>query len=627
MQRKASRWRLQTSIRDEASRNYVWMSLSDSSSREASSSPEQPGAACYIAKAIAIGLAILVASYWLYKIRIFEHAARTIFAQPARSFNNRVQQAKKSPKWSCVLCGQKQSLTKVYAISTSAKDCRLCCSELNLSRGEEEEQEAAQAEEAEQLALDRMDQDHPDHDFGWDSHPNPRECAHGAPEASRVGPSNQWAEYAEAEEDMSGSDGEWEADHRFVTTVGDRKRRGGASGKAPDRQRSRNRQSAAELEDDDDMKASHGTINGKHRLANTNNGVGIGGGFRHGIQGLSGTAAAPAQPHISTPSGRAPWQKPAAASSTAAATASLLGGVSAPSRTAPMWQRPTTASLTETAAAAFRLGGVSASSRAALMWQKPTVSSGAFKQAGDWAAPPAAKPTQGGPWAAPVEASAHCATAAAWSTAGAAAVPTLQKPAAAIEAGARAAASTWQTPAAASGTGAVTSTWQRPATAATGGQVPTWQKPATAGGETTKAGAATTSCWSTLGEAQRMPLAPSQARCNQPWQAARADQRAGKFSSTLSASPSATPQTGLPWQRSQAGTDTAGRHSATGIASALPNRVLGQGGFAGPQLVEAKPAAAAAGVSSSKWGGFVEEEEEEEDDDGGGFDGVFATAL
>ncbi|KAM8798853.1 MRN complex-interacting protein [Eudromia elegans] len=49
-----------------------------------------------------------------------------------------VQQAKRSGKWSCAVCGQKQTVQKVYG-EGSALDCRLHVQKLNLLQGEVEE--------------------------------------------------------------------------------------------------------------------------------------------------------------------------------------------------------------------------------------------------------------------------------------------------------------------------------------------------------------------------------------------------------------------------------------------------------------------------------------------------------
>ncbi|PIA15596.1 hypothetical protein COEREDRAFT_87781 [Coemansia reversa NRRL 1564] len=48
------------------------------------------------------------------------------------------QQEKKTNKWSCVVCGLKQSLKRVYFQSTKPKECRTAVMDLNMSRGHAE---------------------------------------------------------------------------------------------------------------------------------------------------------------------------------------------------------------------------------------------------------------------------------------------------------------------------------------------------------------------------------------------------------------------------------------------------------------------------------------------------------
>jgi hypothetical protein len=52
---------------------------------------------------------------------------------------------KKAKKWQCKLCGEKQSLQRVFARSNSNKDCRLVVQQLNAERGRVEEEEAEHA--------------------------------------------------------------------------------------------------------------------------------------------------------------------------------------------------------------------------------------------------------------------------------------------------------------------------------------------------------------------------------------------------------------------------------------------------------------------------------------------------
>ncbi|XP_021771514.1 MRN complex-interacting protein-like [Chenopodium quinoa] len=49
------------------------------------------------------------------------------------------QQKKSSNKWNCVVCNQKQSVTKIYAQSYQAKDVRSVVQSFNMSRKLEDE--------------------------------------------------------------------------------------------------------------------------------------------------------------------------------------------------------------------------------------------------------------------------------------------------------------------------------------------------------------------------------------------------------------------------------------------------------------------------------------------------------
>ena len=57
-----------------------------------------------------------------------------------------MQQAVKTKKWRCKICGEKQSQRKVYARSEAAKECRKVCQEYNRLRGEREEERRASRE-------------------------------------------------------------------------------------------------------------------------------------------------------------------------------------------------------------------------------------------------------------------------------------------------------------------------------------------------------------------------------------------------------------------------------------------------------------------------------------------------
>lgn len=51
-----------------------------------------------------------------------------------------VVQRRKDKKWRCKVCGEKQSITKSFGSSSRAKDCRLIVQELNMKRGEIEQE-------------------------------------------------------------------------------------------------------------------------------------------------------------------------------------------------------------------------------------------------------------------------------------------------------------------------------------------------------------------------------------------------------------------------------------------------------------------------------------------------------
>ena len=48
-------------------------------------------------------------------------------------------------RWQCKLCGEKQSLQRVFARSHSAKDCRLVTQQYNTARGEVEAEDTQRA--------------------------------------------------------------------------------------------------------------------------------------------------------------------------------------------------------------------------------------------------------------------------------------------------------------------------------------------------------------------------------------------------------------------------------------------------------------------------------------------------
>ncbi|KAJ2370214.1 hypothetical protein H4S01_000520 [Coemansia sp. RSA 2610] len=61
------------------------------------------------------------------------------------------QQEKKANKWTCVVCGLKQSLKRVYFQSTAPKKCRAAVMDLNMNRGQ------AQAAKKQHIALASKD--------------------------------------------------------------------------------------------------------------------------------------------------------------------------------------------------------------------------------------------------------------------------------------------------------------------------------------------------------------------------------------------------------------------------------------------------------------------------------------
>ncbi|KAL4419514.1 hypothetical protein ABPG77_002300 [Micractinium sp. CCAP 211/92] len=56
-----------------------------------------------------------------------------------------VDQEKKAKKWQCKVCGEKQSLQRIFARSHSAKDCRQVVQQYNSARGQIEDAEADRA--------------------------------------------------------------------------------------------------------------------------------------------------------------------------------------------------------------------------------------------------------------------------------------------------------------------------------------------------------------------------------------------------------------------------------------------------------------------------------------------------
>ncbi|KAF9411029.1 hypothetical protein HW555_010075, partial [Spodoptera exigua] len=64
-----------------------------------------------------------------------------------KCFVFQVHQTKKSNKWECKLCGEKQSIKRHYGIGT-AKDCRLHVQKLNTMRGEMDNKEPSEDQDS-----------------------------------------------------------------------------------------------------------------------------------------------------------------------------------------------------------------------------------------------------------------------------------------------------------------------------------------------------------------------------------------------------------------------------------------------------------------------------------------------
>merc|ERR1711879_86873 len=58
----------------------------------------------------------------------------------------RSMQKTKKNKWNCIMCHEKQSVLKVYALTTKSKDLRPVVQQLNMTYGKMEENKSAQPE-------------------------------------------------------------------------------------------------------------------------------------------------------------------------------------------------------------------------------------------------------------------------------------------------------------------------------------------------------------------------------------------------------------------------------------------------------------------------------------------------
>ena len=118
-----------------------------------------------------------------------------------------VQQAKKAGKFKCTMCGTNQTLQKIYAVSSDARDCRQVCMRLNEVRGEEGETT---------VAAETCMADHEDHGFT-------RQAATES-SRSRQAPSTDWQRYLDDDEDDAQDNEEGEGEGQegtggFTTSV------------------------------------------------------------------------------------------------------------------------------------------------------------------------------------------------------------------------------------------------------------------------------------------------------------------------------------------------------------------------------------------------------------------------
>ncbi|KAH9634175.1 hypothetical protein HF086_001377 [Spodoptera exigua] len=76
-----------------------------------------------------------------------------------KCFVFQVHQTKKSNKWECKLCGEKQSIKRHYGIGT-AKDCRLHVQKLNTMRGEMDNKEPSEDQDSYSDGEDALETGH-----------------------------------------------------------------------------------------------------------------------------------------------------------------------------------------------------------------------------------------------------------------------------------------------------------------------------------------------------------------------------------------------------------------------------------------------------------------------------------
>lgn len=105
-----------------------------------------------------------------------------------------VDQEKKAKKWQCKVCGEKQSLQRIYARSHSAKDCRLVTQQYNSARGQIEDKDAHRA-----LQQAYAEAECGDYESGGEDEQQQRQEHLGQlADAARPG---RWLEYAQEGED------------------------------------------------------------------------------------------------------------------------------------------------------------------------------------------------------------------------------------------------------------------------------------------------------------------------------------------------------------------------------------------------------------------------------------------
>ncbi|KAL4451795.1 hypothetical protein ABPG75_007457 [Micractinium tetrahymenae] len=121
-----------------------------------------------------------------------------------------VDQEKKVKKWQCKVCGEKQSLQRIYARSHSAKDCRQVVQKYNSARGEVEAEDTERAlQQAYAEAEDGYDEDAAcaagDAAGGWLGEDVLQQQLDQQGQLAGTARPGRWLEYAEEGEDEDGS--------------------------------------------------------------------------------------------------------------------------------------------------------------------------------------------------------------------------------------------------------------------------------------------------------------------------------------------------------------------------------------------------------------------------------------